>query len=240
MTQPEWRTFADTDLLIARLANALCSEARDAIAARGSFDLVLAGGSSALGLYRALADMNVGDEHWRIWYGDERCLPDNHPERNNVMVEAAWLSASRIPPENRRAIPTERGPAAAAALYADALKGAPDFDVVLLGMGEDGHTASLFPGRDPERDWGSAPNSADVLPVHAAPKPPPERVSLSAARLNRSRRIWFVVTGSGKRDAVLRWRSGEKLPVSAIRGKQETVAWLDTAAFPETALSESE
>lgn len=240
MTQPEWRTFAETDLLQARLADALCVEARAAIAARQVFHLVLAGGSSALGLYRALADMNVGDERWHVWYGDERCLPDNHPERNSVMVEAAWLSASRIPPQNRRPIPAERGPAAAAALYAEALKGAPDFDVVLLGMGEDGHTASLFPERDPDRDWGRAPNSADVLPVYAAPKPPTERVSLSAARLNRSRRVWFVVTGSGKRDAVLRWRTGEKLPVSAIRGKQETVVWLDAAALPERAFPESQ
>lgn len=233
MTQPKWRTFTDTDALRARLADTLCVEARGAIAARGVFHLVLAGGSSALALYRALADMNVGDARWRVWYGDERCLPDNHPERNNVMVETAWLAASRIPAENRRAIPAERGPAAAANAYAEALKGAPDFDVVLLGMGEDGHTASLFPQRDPERDWGSAPNSADVLPVYAAPKPPPERVSLSVARLNRSRRVWFVVTGSGKRDAVRRWRSGEKLPVAAIRGKQETVVWVDVAAFSE-------
>lgn len=64
-----------------------------------------------------------------------------------------------------------------------------------------------------------------------APKPPPERVSLSAARLNRRQRVWFVVTGSGKREALLRWRRGEKLPVSGVRGRLETVAWLDQAAW---------
>jgi len=98
-------------------------------------------------------------------------------------------------------------------LYAGWLAGAPDFDVVLLGMGEDGHTASLFPGHD----WGNAPDSVDVLAVHAAPKPPPERVSLSAARLSRSQRVWFVISGAGKHEALLRWKSGETLPVSAVR-----------------------
>ena len=228
MTQPEWRVFADADALVAALADALCAEAEAAIAARGVFHLVLAGGSTPRALYRALADRHAGDARWHVWYGDERCLPADHPERNSVMAEAAWLAASRIPPENRRPIPAELGAVEAAARYAGWLKGVADFDVVLLGMGEDGHTASLFPGHD----WGDAPDSPDVLAVYDAPKPPPERVSLSAARLNRSRRVWFVITGSGKREALPRWKSGETLPVSAVRGKLETVAWLDAAAWP--------
>jgi 6-phosphogluconolactonase len=72
-----------------------------------------------------------------------------------------------------------------------------------------------------------------VLAVFEAPKPPPERVSLSAARLNRSRRVWFVVTGSGKREALLHWRRGEKVPVSVVGGRLETVAWLDQADWPK-------
>lgn len=233
MRLPEWRVFADADALVLRLADALCAEAEASIAARGVFHLVLAGGTTPRALYRALTDRNAGSAHWHVWYGDERCLPAGHPERNNVMAEAAWLSASHIPAENRRPIPVEPGPSGhrahgATALYAGWLKDVPDFDVVLLGMGEDGHTASLFPAHD----WGISPDSADVLAVQAAPKPPPERVSLSAARLNRSRCVWFVVTGSGKREALFRWKSGETLPVSAVRGKQETVAWLDAAAWP--------
>ncbi|MHB1145218.1 MAG: 6-phosphogluconolactonase [Thiobacillus sp.] len=228
MTQLEWRVFADADALAAALAAALCAEADDAIAARGVFHLVLAGGTTTLALYRVLADRNAGDARWQVWYGDERCLPADHPERNSVMAEAAWLSASRIPPENRRPIPAERGAQAAATLYGDSLKGVPDFDVVLLGMGEDGHTASLFPGHD----WGIAPSSPDVLAVYAAPKPPPERLSLSAARLGRSRRVWYVVTGSVKREALMRWKSGAVLPVSVVQGKQETVVWIDVAAQP--------
>ncbi|MDP2111597.1 MAG: 6-phosphogluconolactonase [Thiobacillus sp.] len=226
--QPEWRVFADAGTLVAALADALCAEAHAAIAARGGFHLVLAGGTTPRTLYRTLADRHAGDERWHIWYGDERCLPADHPERNSVMAETAWLATSCVPPGNRPPIPAELGAAEAATRYAGWLKGVADFDVVLLGMGEDGHTASLFP----DHDWGGAPDSPDVLAVYAAPKPPPERVSLSAARLSRSGRVWFVVTGTGKREALLCWKNGETLPVSAVRGKLDTVAWLDAAAWP--------
>ncbi|MHB1402134.1 MAG: 6-phosphogluconolactonase [Thiobacillus sp.] len=226
--QPEWRVFADADTLVAALADALCAEAGTALAARGVFHLVLAGGRTPRALYRALADRNAGDARWQVWYGDERCLPADHPERNSVMSEAAWLAASNIPPENRRPIPAELGAVEAAARYAGWLKDVANFDVVLLGMGEDGHTASLFS----DHDWGGAPGSPDVLAVFDAPKPPPERVSLSAARLSRSAKVWFAITGSGKREALTRWKNGETLPVSAVRGKLDTVAWLDAAAWP--------
>jgi len=228
MTLPERRVFADAGVLVGALAAALCAEAEAAIAARGVFHLVLAGGTTPRELYRALADRSAGDARWQVWYGDERCLPADHPERNSAMIEAAWLAASRIPPGNRRPVPAELGVIEAAACYASWLKGVGDFDVVLLGMGEDGHTASLFP----DHDWGCTPDSADVLAVHSAPKPPPERVSLSAARLNRSQRVWFVITGSGKREALTLWEGGAVLPVSVVQGKQETVVWLDAAAKP--------
>lgn len=228
MTQPEWRVFDSAEMLVPSLADALCAEAEAAISARGAFHLVLAGGSTPRALYRALADRNIGDAHWHVWYGDERCLPADHPERNSVMAETTWLAASRIPPAHCRPIPAERGAFEAASVYADWLKGVDDFDVVLLGMGEDGHTASLFPNHD----WGEAPGSADALGVQGAPKPPPERVSLSAARLNRSQRVWFVITGSGKRHALRRWAWHEALPVAAVHGKQQTVGWVDALAWP--------
>ena len=228
MNPPEWRVFADAEALVAALAAALCVEAEAAIAARGAFHLVLAGGTTPLALYRALAERGAGDVRWRILYGDERCLPADHVERNSVTAEAAWLAASRIPPENRQPIPAERGAVEAAARYAGWLAGVPDFDVTLLGMGEDGHTASLFPGRE----WGAAVGSPDVLAVRGAPKPPSERVSLSAGRLSRSARVWFVITGAAKREALLRWKAGAVLPVSAVRGRRETVAWLDSPAWP--------
>lgn len=228
MTLPEWRRFADADALVAALADAVCAEAGAAIAARGMFHLALAGGGTPLALYRTLAKRNAGDGRWQIWYGDERCLPAGHPERNSVMIESTWLAASRIPPGNRRPIPAERGAPDAAALYAGWLAGVPDFDVALLGIGEDGHTASLFPGQD----WGTAADSPDALAVHAAPKPPAERVTLSAGRLSRSAKVWFMATGAGKRDALRRWARCELLPAAAVQGRRETVVWLDAAAWP--------
>lgn len=228
MSLPDWRVFSDSEALVARLADSLCEVAEEAIAERGAFHLVLAGGSTPKALYRALAARGAGDARWHLWYGDERCLPPDHPERNSHMLETAWLVASPVPPENCRSIQAELGATQAAALYAGALRNVADFDVVLLGMGEDGHTASLFPGHD----WGAASGSPDALAVRDAPKPPSERVSLSAARLCRSERVWFVITGSSKKTAIAYWKEGGVLPVSSVHGLRETVVWLDAEALP--------
>lgn len=228
MSLPEARIFPDAEHLVSALADALCAQADADIQARGAFHLVLAGGNTPRELYRALATRGAGDAHWHVWYGDERCVAADDPERNSVMAETAWLAASRIPVANRHAIPAERGARDAADAYSKRLEGLGDFDLVLLGMGEDGHTASLFPGRS----WGEAADSAGALAVYDAPKPPPERVSLSAARLNRSRRVWFLVSGAAKREAMRRWRDGDPLPVGAVRARTETLVWLDRAAAP--------
>ena len=222
MSLPEWRVFADAQTLVLQLANALCEVADEAIRARGVFHLVLAGGHTPQALYRELAKRQAGDAHWHIWYGDERCLPADDPARNSRMAETAWLANSAIPPQQRRAIPAERGAITAAQQYREWLADIVAFDLVLLGVGEDGHTASLFPEK--------VLQDGDVLAVRDAPKPPPERVSLSASRLSRSRRVWFVVTGAEKREAVLRWKKAEALPVTQVQGIEETVAWLDQAA----------
>lgn len=222
MSLPEWRVFADAQTLVLQLANALCEVADEAIRARGVFHLVLAGGRTPQALYRELAKRQAGDAHWHIWYGDERCLPADDPARNSRMAETAWLANSAIPPQQRRAIPAERGAITAAQQYREWLADIVAFDLVLLGVGEDGHTASLFPEK--------VLQDGDVLAVRDAPKPPPERVSLSASRLSRSRRVWFVVTGAEKREAVLRWKKAEALPVTQVQGIEETVAWLDQAA----------
>lgn len=221
MSLPEWRVFADAQTLVTQLADALCEVAEDAIRARGTFHLVLAGGRTPQALYRTLAERGAGNSCWRIWYGDERCLPAEDPERNSYMAETAWLAGSAIPPQNRRPMPAELGAILAAARYNDWLTEA-DFDLTLLGLGEDGHTASLFPGQV----W----EGADVLAIHDAPKPPPERVSLSAPRLSRSRRVWFLVSGADKRKAVARWKNNVPLPVTKVSGVMETVIWLDEAA----------
>jgi len=219
---PEWRVFADVQTLVTQLADALCEAANEAIGAHNTFHLVLAGGRTPQALYRELAKRSAGDAHWHIWYGDERSLPANDPQRNSLMAETAWLASSAIPPQQRHTIPAERGANQAAKQYQDWLANIPEFDLVLLGMGEDGHTASLFPGQL----W----QGADVLAVNHAPKPPSQRVSLSVSRLSRSRRVWFLVTGAEKREAIKRWKKAEALPVTQVQGREETVVWLDQAA----------
>lgn len=222
MALPATRVFDTPDILVRTLADTLERAAATAIKNHDRFHLVLAGGTTPRALYQELARRRAGDEKWHIWYSDERCLPADHPDRNSVMAETAWLAASDIPPEQRRPIPAERGAEAAAAEYAAWLSDIPTFDLVLLGVGEDGHTASLFP----ERLW----TGANVLAVHDAPKPPPDRVSLSAGRLADSQAVWFVVTGAGKRDALMRWEAGDALPVATVRGRLATLLWMDRAA----------
>ncbi|GBL44523.1 6-phosphogluconolactonase, eukaryotic type [Sulfuriferula multivorans] len=187
--------------------------AREALRERGVFHLVLAGGTTPRALYARMNGMDTDWRGWHVWFGDERCLAADHPERNSRMAQDAWLASSAIPAAQIHTIPAELGAPAAANAYVNTLRNVEEFDLVLLGLGEDGHTASLFPGHD----WGTCPDSPDVLAVRDAPKPPPERVSLSARRLGRARAVLFLVSGAGKCDAVAAWRRDEPIPAAAIR-----------------------
>lgn len=186
--------------------------AAEAIARRGVFRVVLAGGETPRSVYESLRDVSTDWHAWEIWFSDERCLAIDDPRRNYRMVRESLLEHIVIPSEQVHAIPVELGADKAAAYYRAVLANVPDFDLVLLGLGEDGHTASLFPGCE----WGESPNAPDVLAVHNAPMFPSERVSLSAHRLSRARRALFLINGAGKRTAVTAWHAGVKLPASAI------------------------
>ena len=148
-----------------------------------------------------------------MYFGDERCLPAGDAGRNSKMAADEWADHVPIPKDQVHPIPAELGATAAALAYAETLRNVSEFDLVLLGLGDDGHTASLFPGHD----WGTSSDAPTVLAVFNAPKPPPERVSLSAARLSRAREVLFLIAGDDKRDAVARWRAGENIPARAIR-----------------------
>jgi len=186
--------------------------AEAAIGARGRFDLVLAGGETPRAVYRHLRLATADWARWHIYFGDERCLPAADPGRNSRMAREAWLDHVAIPAAQIHIIPAELGAAPAAEAYATTLQSVGDFDLVLLGLGADGHTASLFPGRDS----GAAPGGADVLAIHDAPKAPPERVSLSAARLGRARQVLFLVAGDAKHSALAAWRIGNAIPACHI------------------------
>jgi 6-phosphogluconolactonase len=190
---------------------------------------VLAGGNTPLALYRRLAAEPMQWSKWRVYFGDERCLPPDHPERNSFQARQALLDHVPIAPEHIFTTAAELGPTEAASGYGELLKGAGEFDLVLLGLGEDGHTASLFPGHD----LGLSPDAPDVLPVFDAPKLPPERISLSAQRLSRARQVLFLVTGEAKREAVNRWRRNETIPAAVISASSELMVLADRAACPD-------
>jgi len=203
MTQ--WHVVDGAGQVAFEASRRIAAAAKIAIAERGRFCLVLAGGSTPLAAYRLLAQSQQDWRAWHLFFGDERCLPADDPQRNSVLVAQTGLSdkVGSVHP-----IDAELGPERAAEAYRTVVEEALPFDLVLLGMGEDGHTASLFPGHSRE--------GGNVLPVSGAPKPPPERVSLSISGLQDCRQMLVMVVGDGKRGALQAWRSGADLPIANV------------------------
>jgi 6-phosphogluconolactonase len=197
------------------LQNAVVSHIADcaaaAIEARGTFHIVLAGGRTPRAIYSQLRTLATDWQAWSIFFGDERCLPAGDPERNDVMARNVWLDHVAIAEQRIHAIPAELGAEAGAQQYAETLADVGDFDLVLLGLGEDGHTASLFP-----HDDIALRATGPTVAVFNAPKPPPQRISMSAARIGRAQTVMFVVVGADKCEALSRWRRDEPIPAALI------------------------
>ena len=223
-----WIGVADAAALRQLAYQRILDAATRAIERRGRFLIVLAGGNTPSDVYRMLTAADTDWPCWQVYFGDERCLPVDDAERNSRMTADAWLDHVPIPPGQVHAIPADFGANAAALAYARTLRGVGDFDLVLLGLGEDGHTASLFPGRD----WGIAASAPDVLAVFDAPKQPQQRVSLSAARLSRARAVVFLVEGESKRDAVMQWHMGADIPARAIHPKIGVEVLVESMLLP--------
>jgi len=214
--------------------------------------LVLTGGTVGIGVLAALHD-HPGREavDWsgvHLWWGDERFLPPGHPDRNETQARAALLDhlAPLLPAANVHPIPAAGtdGVATAedaAAAYATELAtyapaGSPDpavppFDVVLLGMGPDGHVASLFPGNGVELASGTT-----VAAVHDAPKPPSDRVSLTNESICSAAAVWLVVAGAEKAPTVAAVLTGAPLPAARVHGRESTLWLLDTSSAAEIAV----
>lgn len=208
-----WIGVADTLALRQIAFRRILAAAGRAIERHGKFIIVLAGGNTPREVYQMLRGADADWSRWQVYFGDERCLPMDDIERNSAMAADAWLDHVPIPREQVHAIPAEIGASAAALAYAEALRGVGTFDLVLLGLGEDGHTAGLFPGHD----WGIGADAPDALAVFDAPKSPQRRVSLSARRLSRAREVLFLVAGETKRRAVAQWCVGADIPARAVR-----------------------
>jgi 6-phosphogluconolactonase len=169
--------------------------------AEGARTLVLAGGNTPKRTYELLTQADVTWGRVTVLFGDERCVPPDHPDSNYRLAREALLD--RVAPGSVHRIAGELGPDEAAELYSRIIAALAPLDVVLLGAGEDGHTASLFPGHPEVQAPGWA------VGVRNAPKPPPDRVSLTLPALQAARRVIVLATGAGKAGAVARAKRGE-------------------------------
>jgi len=237
------RVVDHPDELAEAAARAAVADLEAAVEAHGTATWVLTGGGTPVAAYRRLAasDLRAGVE-WeriRVAMGDERCVPVTHPDSNWGQAAAALLDHVPIPASHLLRPPGELRAEAAADAYQAALSElppapvgpAPRLEVVWLGVGEDGHCLSLFPGR-PELEV----DDRLVVPVHDSPKPPPDRVSLTLAALAGTERLLVLAAGAAKAEPVARARAGDdRLPVTravaAVRAAGGSVTWLlDQAA----------
>ena len=184
----------------------------------GARTLVLTGGTTPQRCYELLAEMDLEWGRVTVLFGDERCVPPDHPDSNYLMAKKALLD--RVSPATVHRMPAELGPDEGAAEYEKVVALHSPLDFVLLGVGEDGHTASLFPGHQALQAHHL------VAGVYDSPKPPPERVTLTLPVLRAARRVLILATGAGKADAVAKAKRGE-VPSGMITGAK----WLiDQAA----------
>ena len=205
----EWRSFQQPIDLENAAAAFVLSCAQLSIERQHRFRLVMAGGQTPSGVYRVLRDAPTDWSCWHIYFSDERCVARDDAQSNSRMARDCLLDYVPIPDSQIHVIPTELGADGAAASYDALLQTHTPFDLVLLGVGEDGHTASLFPGQVTDTDrW--------TVAVHDAPKPPSERVSLSVRALRTTANVLVITSGIGKRDAIAAWRAGKSLPIKTV------------------------
>jgi len=245
MSVPEVIVHPDAKLLAQAVAARLVTRLVDAVAARGTASVVLTGGGIGTAVLTELAAAPARDaadwRHLDIWWGDERFLPAGDPERNETGARQALLDHVDTGPDRVHPMPGPDGPdgpdpEAAAARYAAWLLAAsqpedhsqvPSFDVLMLGIGPEGHVASLFPGMP------ALYEERTVVAVHGAPKPPPTRLTLTLPAITAAREVWILASGEEKAGAIRLALSGAgpvQVPAAGARGRQQTLFLLDRAA----------
>jgi 6-phosphogluconolactonase len=243
VSTPEVFVHTSGDLLASAAAARTVTRLADAIAAQGHAHLVVTGGGIGTKVLTAIAAAPARDAvDWRLvdfWWGDERFEAAGDPERNETGARAALLDALGVDQAQVHAVPGPDGPDgddpdAAAARYAAELAAAaapgaevPVFDVLMLGIGPEGHVASIFPESPAAHATGS------VVAVRNSPKPPPTRISLTFSAIQAAREVWILASGAEKADAVAEALSGvsqDKLPAAGARGRDRTLYLIDEAA----------
>ncbi len=229
----------DAGTLASAVAGELLSRLADAQEAGRIPHVGLTGGTIARAVHREVARLSPGSGvDWArvvLWWGDERFVAPDDPERNAGQARADFLDAVGIDASRVHPMPSTADaadPDHGAVAYAEAMHehGADQFEVLMLGVGPDGHIASLFPGAS-TLDVQDRP----VVGVHDSPKPPPQRITLTFPALARTRSAWFLVSGDGKADAVARALAEPPpdrhvIPAAGVVGREETIWFLDRAA----------
>jgi 6-phosphogluconolactonase len=203
MTEKHVEVLADKSALVERALTLVLAQAEAAIAERGVFTIALAGGSTPKPLYEALAQQDLPWHQIQVLWGDERYVPPDHPDSNEGMARRAWLQHVPIPAANIHPMPTDEAePSRAAERYEQELQqlfqlspgGFPKLDVILLGIGDDGHTASLFPQ--------TAALKVQNQLITVGNKDGQPRITFTAALINQARCVVFMVTGASKQPAL--------------------------------------
>lgn len=236
---------ADRPTLATTVAERFLSTTEKTLQKRSSAHIVLTGGSIGIGVLAAVASSPARDDiDWskvHFWWGDERWLPRADPERNELQARQALLETIDIPASNIHAFAaSDEGVDldTAARQYADQLlehatagESLPHFDLTFLGVGPDGHIASLFPEHNEIQV-----TDRTVVPVRDSPKPPPERLSLTLRAINSSERVWMVLAGADKASALglaLAGASRNEVPAAGVHGSRRTVFFVDEEAAAE-------
>lgn len=235
MAEREIVICRDTAELSRRSAERFCQLVNQSVQGSGRFTVALSGGSTPEHLYSLLASPGYKERipwnYVHLFWGDERCVPPDHPESNFGMVRESLLSKIEIPAENIHRMAGEREPEAAAAEYEKHLQeffalqsGAlPRFDLILNGIGEDGHTASLFPGSD------SLTETERLVIAPFVEKLKTHRLTLTLPVLNSGAEVWFLVTGASKADAVKKVVGGSSdLPAAKVQPVNGQLTWFIT------------
>lgn len=224
------RIFEDGEEVARHAADLVAEQIAGARREGRELHIALAGGSTPRRAYELLAQTEGSWSHVHLWMGDERCVPEDHPESNARMVRESLLATERAEPPVLHTVPSPEVPEDAAWLYGlEVREHVPEavFDVVLLGMGPDGHTCSLFAGHPV-----LAVQEALVAPVRESPKPPPERVTLTLPVVRDARFTLLLATGEEKRDALSRALAGDtSIPLALLGAGLDEVA-CDRAAAP--------
>ena len=235
---------ADADILASTVAARLVIKIIDAQAERGWAGVVLTGGRIAAKVLHSVKDLPAADaidwSHVELWWGDERFLPAGDPDRNETQARDALLDALPLDPGRVHPMPASDGPDGddaeqAAARYARELAAAaqpssselPHLDVLMLGVGEDGHVASIFPEHPVAYATGT------TAAVHNAPKPPPTRITLTMPAIQTAEEVWLVAAGPDKAAAVGMAVGGAgptQVPAAGAVGTDRTLWLLDRAA----------